>query len=217
MQHWRVLANASPLLSAWIAFATYSMIAALFVQFVVLPEWLPGMHAGFGLLANSDAVGYHQIAADFAARMNAGSWWDWVPTPDGQSAAGLAAPFYAAFGPRPWVLIPVNASLHATAGALVIALLRLTGMRWRFAIAGGTLWVIMPSSLQWVAQIQKDGYFFAGMLASLLAWTKLLALAVGYHHGKCGWGPLMRSTALLAAGIACVALSRVYGVLLLQI
>jgi hypothetical protein len=38
LQHWRVLATTSPLLSAWLAFATYSMIAALFVQFVVLPE-----------------------------------------------------------------------------------------------------------------------------------------------------------------------------------
>jgi hypothetical protein len=71
----------------------------------------------------------------------------------------------------------------------------------------------MPSSLQWVAQIQKDGYFFAGMLAALLAWLQLLELICGQG----GWARLIRAAILLAAGVASVAFSRVYGIQLLQI
>ena len=194
------------LFAAWCLFALYSAGAAAFVQFVALPLLLPQLHAGHGLLVNTDSVGYHEIAARLAAAISRQGWSAWVLAPDGHTAAGLATPFYALLAHEPWSLIPINAALHALSGIVVIRLTQLLTHDMRIAFVTGTLWVAYPSTLQWVTQIQKDGYFFAGVLSAILGWT-LLARVIRERSSFCS---VLAAAAPLFAGIASAGLVRPY-------
>ncbi len=195
-----------PLLAAWLAFAAYSMCTIVLVQFLVLPVLVPGLHAGSGLLSGTDAVGYHVIAKELAASIRAHGWAAWSLAPQGHTAAGLAAPFYYLFGDSPASLIAVNAALHATGGVILIQLMRQFGIRLAVAFAAALPWIVFPSSLQWVAQVQKDGYFFAGVLAALLGWTMLIRRI----RGDADAPSLGVCAGLLVAGIACAGVARLY-------
>lgn len=201
-----------PLLTSWLSFALYSAVASLAVQFLIFPYIFPGFHHGHGLLMGSDATGYHIIASQLADRIEQSGWSAWTLIPDGQSAAGLAAPFYVLFAHEPWSVIPLNAALHATGGLIVIQLLRLLGVRLGVAIAGGALWVCFPSSLQWVSQIQKDSFYFAGMLGVVLSWILLLRSTRRDSTPE----KFLAALAVLGAGIALVGAARLYGLQLVQ-
>ncbi len=202
-----------PLTIAWIVFAIYGAVAAAFVQFLALPVLAPSLHAGHGLLVGQDSIGYHAIAAELAASIGQAGWSAWTLAPQGHTAAGLAAPFYFLIAPEPWSLIPINAALHATAGAMVMQLVRNLDVDWQIAFAGGALWVGLPSTLQWVTQIQKDGYFFAGMLGALLGFTMVLRVVCARADA-----PEFRiGIGLLAAGIAAAGIARPYGFQLMQV
>lgn len=202
---------AHPLLAIWLAFAAYSACAIVLVQFWVLPVMAPGLHAGQGLLAGTDAVGYHAIAKALAESMRVSGWSAWMLAPQGHTAAGLAAPFYYLLGTSPASLIPLNATLHATGGVLVVCLLRQFGVRLRSATAAASLWIAYPSSLQWVTQISKDVFFFAGMLGALLGWTMML------HHLKSGAGTarIYCGAVLLVCGTVIAGIVRLYAFQLL--
>ena len=202
-----------PLVVAWFVFATYSAVAALLVQFLVLPVIAPSLHAGHGLLVGQDSVSYHAIASSLAERIGQTGWSEWLLAPQGQPAAGLATPFYYLLAPEPWSVIPVNAALHATAGILVMQLLRNLDVDWKVAFAGGSLWVGLPSTLQWVTQIQKDGYFFAGMLSALLGFAMILRMICTRTDV-----PAFRNgIGLLVVGIAVAGIARPYGFQLMQV
>ena len=204
------LANAArdkPLLTAWFAFALYSALVSLSVQFLVLPFIVPGYHAGHGLLAGGDTVGYHAIASLLAEGIERTGWSAWLLAPDGQPAAGLAALFYVLLAPEPWSVIPVNATLQATGGIIVLQLLRQLGATYKIAAASAALWVCFPSSLQWVSQIQKDGYYFAGMLGVLLGWTLLLRWTRRESHPA----KFILAIGILATGVVLVGAARLYG------
>jgi hypothetical protein len=173
----------------------------------------PGLHAGQGLLAGTDAVGYHAIAKALAESMRISGWPAWMLAPQGHTAAGLAALFYFVLGASPASLIPLNAAMHATSGILVIYLLRELGSGLLPAIAAASLWILFPSSLQWVTQISKDGCFFAGMLAAILGWTMLL------RHLKTGvcTATVYRGTGLLVCGILVAGVVRQFAFQLLLV
>ena len=209
------LANAArdkPLLTAWFAFALYSALVSLPVQLLVLPFIVPGYHAGHGLLAGGDTVGYHAIASLLAEGIERTGWSAWLLAPDGQPAAGLAALFYVLLAPEPWSVIPVNATLQATGGIIVLQLLRQLGATYKIAAASAALWVCFPSSLQWVSQIQKDGYYFAGMLGVLLGWTLLLRWTRRESHPA----KFILAIGILATGVVLVGAARVYGLQIIQ-
>ena len=127
--------RSKPLLTTWLVFATYSSGAACMVQFLVLPILMPGLHAGHGLVAGNDAVGYHAIAADMADAIRRSGWSAWSLAPQGHAAAGLAAPIYYLLGSSPPSLIPLNASVHATTGIIVMQLTRSIGVPMKIAFA----------------------------------------------------------------------------------
>lgn len=209
------LANAArekPLLTAWFAFALYSALVSLSVQFLVLPYIVPGYHAGHGLLAGGDTAGYHAIASRLADSIEHTGWSAWLLAPDGQPAAGLAAPFYVLLAHEPWSVIPVNAALQATGGIIVLQLLRQLGTTHNIAVASAALWVCFPSSSQWVSQIQKDGYYFAGMLGVLLGWTLLLRWTRRESHPA----KFILAIAILATGVVMVGAARLYGLQIIQ-
>ncbi len=54
-------------------FCTTAAIA-LIIQLVVLPYLFPELHAGNGLLAGGDSVGFHRTAAWVAERIRSEGW-----------------------------------------------------------------------------------------------------------------------------------------------
>jgi hypothetical protein len=205
-------ARKSPLVLAWVAFAVYAALAAALIQFVILPHVIPALHAGHGLIKDGDSIGYHQIAASMAAEIDRVGWRAWSPAPEGHIAAGLAAPFYVLITPEPWSLIPVNAMLHATAGVIVMYLLRLLGATTGIAFAGASLWVGFPSTMQWVSQIQKDCYFQVGMLCAMLGWVQLWRAT----RRECPPRAMINAILLIAAGVLLTGMARTVGFELLQ-
>ena len=85
-------------------------------------------------------------------------------------------------------------------------LTRSIGVPMKIAFASATIWIVFPSSLQWVAQIGKDGYFFVGMLGALLGWTML----IGTIRDRPNFPPVPFIGGLLIAGIACAGIARQY-------
>lgn len=167
-------AKRHPLLMAGLIFMLYSMIVSATIQLLVLPYVLPGVHAGHGLLAGGDFPGLHEVAVRMASRILHEGWSAWELLPDGQSAAGLASAFYALTYPEPWSLIPINAVLHALAGVVVMKLVHMLSNDTTIAFFSAFLGVAFPSSFQWVSQIQKDSWYFAGMLLFLFGLVSML-------------------------------------------
>ena len=199
------------LLATWLVFAIYSACVIAFVQFFALPVLFPHMHAGQGLLAGGDSAAYHAMAAEIAAEIRESGWKVWSLAPQGQTAAGLAAPFYVLFGDAPASLIPVNAALHATSGTIVIQLLLQMGVQRAPAIAAAALWVAFPSTFQWLTQIQKDSYFFLGLLSVLLGWSMFFRAICDRKNAH----SLFKSIALIGAGIFFAGAARLLSLKLL--
>jgi hypothetical protein len=114
-----------PLLFAWLLFFVFAAAMALLLQLVVLPFWFPALHAGNGLLVGGDWVGFHQLGVALSQKILSQGWAVWELSPYGHPPAGMAAAFYALTVPEPYVLIPLNAALHATAGAALMGIVRL--------------------------------------------------------------------------------------------
>ncbi len=205
-------ARKSPLFSAWLLFFLYAAAAAATIQLLILPIAIPSLHIGHGLIRGGDSIGYHEIASAVATEIGRVGWQAWSLAPQGQTPAGLAAPFYALIAPEPWSLIPVNAALHASAGIIVMHLLRILGTTTGIAFAGALMWVAFPSSMQWVSQIQKDGYTVAGMLMVMLGWVQL------WRSARSNAAPeyFFYAILLILAGICLAGLARAYGFELLK-
>ena len=196
-----------PLAFAGLAFMSYAMLASTAIQLVVLPYLLPGLHAGHGLLTGGDFPGLHAIASRKAGEIAHHGWAAWELLPEGQSPAGIASAMYALIRTEPWALIPFNAALHAAGGLVVTQLVRILGGNAPVSFWSGALFVVFPSSMQWVSQIQKDSTFFAGMLAVLLGTIMLIRTA---SPGKNSLD-LIKSAGIIASGMLLIALSRFYG------
>ena len=200
-------AQRNPMLFAGLAFWIYAAIACVAVQLIVLPHALPGIHAGHGLLAGGDFPGLHEIAARLASRISHQGWSAWEAYPEGQSPAGLAGAIYALTYPEPWVLIPINATMHALGGAIIMRLIQILTDDALIAFWGGALYVVFPSSLHWVSQIQKDSTYFLGMLAVLLGFITLIRSATI----KSNLAIICGAIALFLVGFLLTATVRLYG------
>ncbi|OIO67080.1 MAG: hypothetical protein AUJ57_11865 [Zetaproteobacteria bacterium CG1_02_53_45] len=198
----------------WVALFCFATVLGLLFQKLILPS-IPSMHAGLGLM-NNDAIYFHQVAADMAAKILA-TGWSWHATwPDAMGATGnvaVLAVLYALFGADPSLILPVNAALHATSGILVLLIVQLLcpGKVGRVAgIVAAILFVVLPSGLNWYAQVHKDGYAIAGTLLVLYAWIRFF-----YHHTG------MRSVAVFVlasiAGVGLILFVRPYNALFLAL
>jgi hypothetical protein len=94
--------------------------------------------------------------------------WQIRPGVQPQSPAGIASVFYMLIASRSYSVLPLNALLHAASGCLVLWLLRLF-FPWKAVIFGVGLFVLNPASLEWVAQMHREGLFILGNLMSLVA------------------------------------------------
>ena len=87
----------------------------------------------------------------------------------------IATGSFISFGPEPALAIPINAVLHASSGMLIylIAQAIFPGKVGHNAgLLVSVLFIVFPSSLNWYAQVHKDGYAILGLLLVLYSWVK---------------------------------------------
>lgn len=141
-----------------------SVPVGLFIQLVLLPIMLPGLHAGHGLLLGGDWNGFHADAVTLSEKIARQGWGHFELRPRGQAPIGIAAVIYTITGIRePWILVP----LHGIVFALCVTGLfniyrRIAGVR--LAAIAAALLVAFPSSVLLYAQIHKDVWSIAGSL-----------------------------------------------------
>ena len=169
-------ARERPGTALWLGVFLYAALVALLVQTIVLPRWVPALHAGHGLLMGLDAETYHNQALYFSRRIHADGWQAWHLRPLGHVPVGLASATYTLIAPEPWSLIPINAALHATAAATLFRILRMIAPV-RIALAGVLPLVFFPSALTWYTQIGKDGLSVLGALLVALGWARVAQAA----------------------------------------
>jgi len=153
----------------WLAFV-WSASLSIFSQFFVLPVFFPEWGASNGLIS-PDAQGFHRVASELVRAMHTDGWSRWVLRPQGQAPAGIAAAIYYWTLPQPWVMIPLNAAIHAFSALVFFLMIR--------GISGSndvSLWAVLPfvffpSAMIWYAQLHKDGIFILGNFLFLYAWT----------------------------------------------
>jgi murein biosynthesis integral membrane protein MurJ len=177
----------------WILYFCYATLIALVFQKLLLPI-VPSLHAGHGLLSN-DAIYFHTAAIDLANQIRESGWSNWSLWPGVGAGANVAvlSILYVFFEPDPSLLIPINAILHASSGVLIylIAIKICPGKVGNYAgLLVSVLFVVFPSSLNWYAQIHKDGYAILGYLLVLYSWVsfddmkyKIFPLLVGNIAG----------------------------------
>ena len=146
----------------------YTCIVSVFVQFILLPFLLPRLHAGGGLFIGSpDCLWFYQMAIDMAEKIKTSGWAAWELRPQGQAPAGIAAFIFALTWSKLWVLIPLNAALHASAFIVLFQLLNLLIKDQTKSLLCALPFLIFPSNLQWTSQLHKDGFSILGIVLFL--------------------------------------------------
>jgi hypothetical protein len=195
----------------WGLFFLYPFFASIFVQLILLRYIFPQWNAGEGMLVGGDWLSFHQLAVALADKINHFGWSAWVLRPANQAPAGIAAIFYVLIAPKPWVMIPLNAALHATAAFTLVKILTVFTNNKKTAILAALPFWLYPSALTWYAQIHKDGYFIAGFLLFVFGW--MLILQIERHHF---WLTLLRSTLFILSGAFLIWVVRIYSVEMIQ-
>ncbi|MDP3229857.1 MAG: hypothetical protein Q8N13_18065 [Acidovorax sp.] len=191
-------------LKVWVVLVLYALLAGLALQVLILPHIFPQLHAGNGLLAGRDWVGFHEQAVAHAQKIVLGGWGEFLLRPDGDNAiTGVAAFFYVLFGPHPWVLLPLNGVMFATGGVALFAMLKYLDLEDNEAIIALLPYLAFPSALLQYGQIHKDVFCTAGVLVTLCCWVGLL------RQERQTWqiAPLL---ALSALALAIVSIFRPY-------
>lgn len=152
----------------WGAAFLYVCAVNIFIQFILLPFLLPQLHAGGGLFVGSfDSLSFLHAATDMAGKIKATGWGAWELRPRGQAPAGIAAAIFVVTWSKLWVLIPLNAALHASA-FLVLFRIVSTFVLDRVKVLWCVLpFLVFPSNLQWTSQWHKDGFSILGFLLFL--------------------------------------------------
>jgi len=163
----------------WILYFCFATISALAFQKLLLPL-IPSLHAGSGLLTH-DAIYFHTVAMDLAVQIQESGWSNWSLWPALGCGANVAilSVLYVFFGPDPSLAIPINAMLHASSGVIIYLIARAVypGRVGKYAgIVISVFFIVFPSSLNWYAQIHKDGYAILGLLLVLYSWVSWVSL-----------------------------------------
>lgn len=164
-----------------VAFFIYSLSVSVVIQIYIIPEVFPKFNLGDGLV-EPDSTGFNEIAKAKSIEIIEDGWGAWELRPHRYSPAGIASIFYTIWAPKPYSLLPFNALVHALSGCLVVWILR-QFFAWQPAIFGGSLFVINPAALEWVAGIHKDGIFILGNLMVLVC---LMQMGEGLKRLKAG-------------------------------
>lgn len=175
------------------------MLAGLAIQLVILPYVFPQLHAGNGLLAGRDWVGFHEQAVVQAQKIALLGWNEFRLRPDGDNAiTGIASFFYVLLTPKPWTLLPLNALAFATGGVALLAMLKHLDLEDNEAVIAMIPYVVFPSALLQYGQIHKDVFCTALVLVVLWSWVSVL---------RGGRKPRQIVPVFIAGAVALAALS----------
>ena len=189
-------------------FFTATSVSIIF-QFIVLPYFLPWMHAGNGLISGYDWIGFHQDSVEIAKQIKHEGWSSWQLQP---APYGVVSAIYALTVSEPYMIIPLNAVLHATAGIILMYIARFLTNDDFTAMCAALPFVLFPSSMAWYTQIHKESFFIAGLFLSLYGWIVIARLET--WKGRL-FLPLL-SICWIFFGSLLIWLVRPYGVKLMQ-
>lgn len=190
-----------------LAYFLYALIIGLLIQFVLLPYIFPQWHAGEGMIKGLDSFRFHIIAVLQSQKIASQGWQAWVLAPFGQPVAGIASALYTLITPHPWILLPLNAGLHALAAWMVFKLLGMILSDRGHAILASLPFLLFPSSLSWVAQMHNDNYFVTGCVLFLYGWVCFARL-----ESWKDWRTIVGAGLASLTGSSLVWLVRAYGV-----
>ena len=156
--------NQNYYLKLWLIVFFITLLIVLLVQLLFLPYVFPSWHGNEGLLSGSDSVAFHRTGVELAENIIAEGWSAWELRPNGWMPAGVAGALYALTWPKPWVLAPLNAAVHAATALMVVKLLLVFIKDRKAALIAAIPFVFFPSSMLWYTQIHRDGYYILGML-----------------------------------------------------
>jgi hypothetical protein len=204
--------NQTPLWRLWCIFFAYTASIALVVQLILLPNVFPAWHAGDGLLIGIDCYSFHHIAVNLAQKIHAQGWSAWELRPDGQASAGIAGAVYALTAPKPYIVVPINAAVHATATLVLLCIVQIFLPNWRKALWCILPFLLYPSAMTWYTQNHKDGYFILGSFMFIYGWI-LLARTEAWRNI---WGRPLTAVFFSLLGVVLVWIVRPYGVQMMQ-
>jgi hypothetical protein len=205
----------------WLGGFIYTAVVAFLMQVLILPYIFPSLHAGNGLLKGLDSVSFHRIAVDLAEKMKSEGFQIWQLRPSGHSPAGIAALFYWIFRiPKPIILIPLNAVVHAASFFLLALFInnyvRKTSDRPLLKFAVALPFLFFPTAMNWYTQIHKDGFFILGFYLALYGIVTSFQLK-NENEKKVPVKQLVKVFLSIFLGGICIWIARPYGVSLLFI
>lgn len=165
----------------WLQLTPWLLLAVAFlgtcavawaVQLVLLPHFFPHLHAGHGMLVGGDSAGMNLTAVELAERIRKEGWSVWELRPAGNAPTGIAAALYVFVTPEPYMLVPLNALVHAAGGMVIYLIAYLVSQNRMASVVAALPFLLFPSSAIWYAQIHKDGIFALGMLLCALGWMQ---------------------------------------------
>ena len=161
--------------SIFIISLIYTSIVSIFVQFILLPIFLPDIHSGGGLLLGFDMNTFHREASEIASSIDEGGWSNFKIS---GSISGLAAFFYYITGIHEiYVVIPFNALVHSLSAVLIYCLIKLILNDKMSAFFGAIVFIFLPSSIFWYAQLHKDGVFILGVFLFIFGFIGIIKYA----------------------------------------
>ena len=192
----------------WLVVFIYSVCTAFLVQFVILPYVFPSLDNGEGLIKDMDPALFNRIAVQLYDKIKTQGWgaWELYPGENGQSIAGVVAAIYALTIPKPWVLIPFNAALHATSSLLLFLIISFFISDRKKCLLAILPFVFYPTATLWFTQIHKDGVFITGIFSFALGWIKLSRT----QEWERKWFSSLQGYILIFAGVFLVWLMRPY-------
>lgn len=159
----------------WFFVFVYILLTGLFVQLILLPHIVPSLHAGAGLLKGLDANKFHHVALERARLIVAFGWDRWDLLAQGQLVSGIASFFYALISPSPWVVLPWNAALHATASLCIYLVVLRIIEKPSISFIAILPFIFFPSNLMWNAQFLNENYAVPGIAMLLYGWSVLVS------------------------------------------
>lgn len=194
------------------AFA-YILCVGAIAQLWLIPHYFADPSARIGLLPNTDASLYHHAAMDLFDALETLGWRAWKLYPEGHSLSGIAAAMYYLFVPLPLVMLPFSALAHGCVALGLISMGHSLGFSRQAMRVGALVYILLPSSLLWLVQLNKDIYFILGLVLVMRSWMWLVPPASKQQ-------PLGQRAELCATymlGLLLIWLTRPYAVGITQI
>lgn len=190
----------------WLIAFAYALVAMYAMRRQVIPMMAP--HEGGNL--GGDPLYYHHLAMELAGRIRAQGMGAWALHVDGQGPAGVMALIYLVARPQIGI-VALNAALHATAGLMIILILR------RFfspavAVLSAMPFVVSLHQMFWFSQVNKDSFVASGFMLFAYGLLRITRRIAGTPTRK----DLLEFILLSGGGAVLIYIGRPFIVFLLQ-